>query len=280
MEKQLDWALAACARVMRPVVRLAVAMGIKHQHLSPLLHDLLLEEARRSWRLKGVEPNISQLSVTTGLNRKAVTSKVRAPDDVLPQTERSAAARTLTAWLQLAADRPEHRSLPIVAEHGTLSFETMARAASRGNVHHRAILDELVRLKMAGENNGFVELSAEGFVPVEDLQSMLAFLGDNVRDHLLAAVSNTLGEGPPMLERVVYASGLTLQDCDRIQKLVRQRWRALHHELTDELTRALAAAAGTGTARIRIGVYAYHEDTESGSTPAQAEVSTSSKRKS
>jgi len=87
-------------------------------------------------------------------------------------------------------------------------------------------------------------------VPVEDLQSMLAFLGDNGRDHLLAAVSNTLGETPRMLERSVYARGLTLEDCEKIQLLARERWTALHHELADS------------KARIRVGIYTYYEDDE------------------
>ena len=191
MENRLGWTLAACARIMRPVVRLALAMGVQHSHLESVLRDLLLDEARRSWRNAGTEPNISQLSVTTGLSRKAVTARVREPSDTLPHTETSAAAKTLTLWLQMLADNPERRLLPVVAEGGDLSFEAMARQASRGNVHHRAILDELVRLQMATERDGRAELKATGFVPVGDLQAMLAFLGDNARDHVLAGVSNS-----------------------------------------------------------------------------------------
>ncbi|VTU38541.1 hypothetical protein H4CHR_04454 [Variovorax sp. PBS-H4] len=260
MENQLAWALAACARVMRPVVRLALAMGVKHPHLEELLRDLLLSEARRSWQAQGVRnPNLSQLSVSTGLNRKAVTSKVRELGEALPHTEMSAAAKTFTLWLQMLAEHPEHRRLPIVAEAGVPSFETVARQASRGNMHHRAILDELVRLNMVAEHEGRVEITAEAFVPAKDLQSMLAFFGDNARDHLLAAVSNTLGERAPLLERAVYANGVTLQDCQGIEQLVRQRWSSLHHELTHEMTRAVTSAAGSASGRIRVGIYTYYE---------------------
>ncbi|VTU42797.1 hypothetical protein [Variovorax sp. RA8] len=91
--RQIGWVLEACARVMRPVVRLALAFGLKHSHLELALRELLIDEARRAWRLKGTEPNISQLSVTTGLNRKAVTAKVRDETEPLPHTEMSAAER-------------------------------------------------------------------------------------------------------------------------------------------------------------------------------------------
>src|SRR4051794_23549071 len=91
-EGQLAWVLGACERVLRPLVRLSLAFGIKYAHLEEVLRDVLLDEARRAWLEQGTEPNISQLSVTTGLNRKAVTSRVRDVPAQLPQTEMSAEA--------------------------------------------------------------------------------------------------------------------------------------------------------------------------------------------
>ena len=259
-DERLGWALSVCARVMRPLIRLALNMGVKHRDLEELVRDLLLEEARTSWREKGVEPNISQLSITTGLNRKAVTLKVRAPADALPHTDMSAASKTLTAWLELVSTLPDLKTLPVTAAEPLLSFEMLARRSSRGNHHHRAVLDELTRLHMVEEKDGRATLAVAGFVPADDVRSMLAFLGDNARDHLLAGVSNTFGRAPQMLERSVFAGGLTLDDCGAIQQLARLRWGALHHELAGLMTQAVDAAEGHGGARIRVGVYAYHEE--------------------
>jgi Family of unknown function (DUF6502) len=260
-EGQLAWVLEAFARVLRPLVRLALAFGVKHAHLEVLLRDILVEEARRAWLEKGTEPNISQLSVTTGLNRKVVTTKVREETASLPHTEMSAEAKTLTLWLQMFVDEPAYRSLPIVSDQESVpSFEAVARRASRGNVHHRAILDELVRLNMATERDGTAELAAAGFVPAGDLKGMLSFLGDNSRAHLMAAVSNTIGETPPLLERSVFATGISLEECERIHKLARERWGSLHDELTREMRRACEAADKRAPGRIRIGIYTYYED--------------------
>lgn len=259
-EGTMGWALQACARVMRPIIRLALALGLKHAQLELMLRELLIDEARRAWLDKGVEPNLSQLSVTTGLNRKAVTAKVRETEEPLPHTEMSAAAKTLTLWLQMSTDDPALLSLPITAEGEAASFETVARHASRGNVHHRTILDELVRLNMATEREGHVELNAAGFVPATDMKGMLAFLGDNARDHLMAGVANTLGAPAPLLERSVFATGISVEDCERIHQLARQRWRTLHHELTREMTRAFEAADKSASGRIRVGIYTYYED--------------------
>lgn len=265
MQDRLTWTQSALVRILRPAVRLALAMGLKHAQLEEILRDLLLDEARNLWRDQGVaRPNLSQISITTGLNRKDVTARVRQERDPLPATEGSAAAKAFTAWLQLAADEPDRRRLPIADPGDGPSFELVARLATRGNVHHRTLLEELQRLGLvtvlAGDAEGDVELASDGFVPAGSLRDMLAFTGDNVRDHLMAAVSNTLGQQPRMLERSVYASGLTGQECERIHQLARQHWESVHYRLVRKMTQAHTEAAGQGTARIRVGIYVYHED--------------------
>ncbi|QNP58027.1 DUF6502 family protein [Paenacidovorax monticola] len=261
MQERLTWTQSALARILRPAVRLALAMGLKHPQLEEVLRDLLLDEARHLWRNQGVaQPNLSQLSITTGLNRKDVTARVRQTRDPLPVTEGSAAAKAFTAWLQLAAEVPAHRRLRIADTGEGPSFELVARLATRGNVHHRAILEELQRLGLVTVLEGEVEMVGDGFVPANSLRDLLAFTGDNVRDHLLAAVSNTLGQEPRMLERAVYASGLTAQECERIHQLTREHWDAVHYKLVREMTQAYSKAEGQGTARMRVGIYVYHED--------------------
>lgn len=269
MHDRLTWTQSALARILRPAVRLALAMGLKHAQLEEILRDLLLDEAAHLWRGQGVpQPNLSQLSVTTGLNRKDVTARVRQTRDPLPVTEGSAAAKAFTAWLQLASEEPAHRRLRIADDEEGPSFELVARFATRGNVHHRTILDELVRLGLVQVSDGMVEMQGDGFVPVDSLRDMLAFTGDNVRDHLLAAVSNTLGQQPRMLERAVYASGLTAQDCQRIHQLARKQWDAMHYKLVREMTQAYSDADGQGTARMRVGIYVYHEDEQAAEASA------------
>jgi hypothetical protein len=259
---QLSLALSACARVLRPVVKLAMNLGLKQPHLQELLNDLLLDEARRSWGAKGVSANISQLSITTGINRKAVTLRVRTPRDPLEPTELSAAAKTLTLWIEMATDNKSLQTLPIAAEGKAPSFESIAWIGSRGNVHHRAILEELVRLGMVAEQGTQVELKAKGFIPANDLAGMLAFFADNGRDHLAATVSNILMERPPMLERAIFAGGLTLQACEEIHQLVRVRWGTLHHELAHQMRTAIDCGGEDATGRIRVGIYTYFEDTK------------------
>ena len=54
-----------------------------------------------------------------------------------------------------------------------------------------------------------------------------------------------------------------MQECERIHRLAREHWDAVHYKLVKEMTQAYQHAEGSGTARIRVGVYTYYED-ESG----------------
>lgn len=117
----------------------------------------------------------------------------------------------------------------------TPSFELYARAATRGDVHRRVVLDELVRLGMVTESEGKAELTAEAFVPTKDDKVLLAFVADNGHDHLLAAVGNLLTRQPLFLERSIFAKDMSLQACENIQDSMRKDW-ANHNRLMDSLT--------------------------------------------
>lgn len=271
MHDRLTWTQAAFARILRPAVRLALAMGLKHPQLEEVLRDLLVDEARNLWLKKdGSRPNLSQLATTTGLNRKDVTARVRDTRPVLPATEGSAAAKAYTAWLQVVAEDESQRTLPLADSGAGHSFELLARFATRGNVHHRTVLEELQRLNLVAVAGSEVKLLGGSFVPAGSVRDMLAFLGDNVRDHLQAAVSNTLGQQPRMLERAVYASGLEPDDCERIHQLTRQHWDTIHHQLVREMTEAVERCDGQGAARMRVGIYAYYENERDVPAPVKA----------
>jgi hypothetical protein len=129
------------------------------------------------------------------------------------------------------------------------------------------VLEELVRLGLCLRSEGHVELLAEAFVPTADLQSNLAFLADNLRDHANAAVSNVLGDGPLLLERAVFADGLSEADCEAVHQRVRERWGTLHRELVHDLTQAVEAPRGEPDRRLRVGIYVFHEPTEDKAQP-------------
>jgi hypothetical protein len=259
-EQRAGWVMEACSRLLKPLIRLAMAYGLKHAQLAELLRSLMIEEARALWIKRGViAPNVSQLSVTSGINRKLVTAKVRGEYENLPITETSMASRVFTHWLHLAHSQPEYASLPVSDLHAPMSFEAMAKKVISGDVHHKTIIDELVRLGLVQESSGKISLLKEAFVPSEDERSMLAFAADNGRDHMYAALSNVVGGKEPFLERAVYADGVALDGAWRVEQLARERWKQLHNELVVKMQEEVDQAEGKGEHRIRVGIYVYHE---------------------
>lgn len=259
MHKQVSWTSSAFARVLRPLVRLGLRMGLKYKQMDLVLRTVLLEEAQAL--VQAAQPaksNVSQLSIATGINRKDVSARLAQMTEPPASPPLPPAAQVFTAWMELAAADPALVRLPLSASAGALSFEALAARASRGNVHHRTLLDDLLRLGMVQESNGFAELQQAQFVPSQDLQYMLGFLADHTADHLAAAVNNVLDAGPKMLEQAVYADGLSEQECDRLHRLARQRWQTLHKELVKEMTLAVQKSEG-GNQRIKVGIYALTE---------------------
>lgn len=261
MSKRSAAAVAALERVLRPVVRLALAFGLKYQELDAIVRDLLISEAVREGGPPRRTPkvNVSQVSVTTGLSRVDIKERTQAPRAALPATEQSYAAKTFTLWQARAVDDPALRSIPLNAVGDEVSFAGLARLATRGNVHHRAVLSELIRLKMAEQDGEQVSLRATAFVPHGDEQEMLAFLADNTRDHLNAAVSNVIGGEAPFLERVVFSQGISERDCIAAMGTMRTGWSRVHANLVPQLNQAVDDLGAQAPFRIRLGVYAYYE---------------------
>jgi len=78
--------------------------------------------------------------VITGLNSKEVSPRVRlSVNDALPLIDASAATRVVTYWLQMSDKQPGLKTPPVMG--ASPIFELYPRAVTRGDVHHRAVLD-------------------------------------------------------------------------------------------------------------------------------------------
>jgi hypothetical protein len=270
--KQTDWAMGTVARLLRPIVRLALGMGLKHSQLDALLRQSLLSEARSVLTARGGTPtNVSQLAMVTGLHRKDVTSRLREGDDGgIPHTEASPASRVFTRWLQQVMADPALWRLPIADKAAGMSFETLARMETRGDVHARALLEDMERLGVVRCDGRFVELTRDGFVPSNDLQTLLSFLADNGRDHLSAGVANVTGEAPRFLERAIFTEGLSEAECEALQAGIRKDWDQLHAKIYSDMLASEQRSTDAPTHRMRVGIFTYFEPSQGGAQPPEA----------
>ena len=257
--------LSASTRVLRPLVELLLANGVKHAEIDEALRELLVQVAREQVPGAGESRAISRISVATGLHRKDVKRLMTTPGRLAELGRRSASSEVFTRWLtdERFLDRRGHpATLPrqAAANGEQPSFELLARETSR-DVHPRTILEELVRLRLARVDEADrVSLLTDAFVPSTGDRDMLHFLAENVGDHLSAAVANVNGPDDRFLEQSVFADELSEASIRQIEKLARKHWQALLRELAPKLQEMVdrdREKTRGANMRARIGMYSF-----------------------
>lgn len=264
--------LSASTRVLRPLVELLLANGVKHAEIDEALRELLVQAARAQVPGAAEARAISRISVATGIHRKDVKRLLTTPGRLAELGQRSASSEVFTRWLtdqRFLDARGRPATLPRQSADGAKpSFELLARETSR-DVHPRTILDELVRLKLARVDEADrVSLLTDAFVPAAGVREMLHFLAENVGDHLRAAVTNVQGQEDRFLEQAVFADELSEASIREIEKLARKRWQAMVRELAPKLQAMVERDRKKGRGanmRARIGMYSFANRMDEGS---------------
>jgi hypothetical protein len=253
-----------------PLVRLAMAHGVKFQDLADVLKIAYVDAGKESLQSAGQRVNASTLSVSTGLHRKDLANFLaqEVPQiDAEPPIE----ARIFARWTTDARFLDDHGQ-PIkliraaLPEHGEVaSFEELCRTVTT-DVRPRAVFESMLRLELVElDDDDKIGLAAEQLIPSQNLEKMLSLLRDNARDHLSAAVANTLGRKPAFLEQSMFANGLSQISSDKIHQAIRKRWLGLTQALVPQIQRSIdedkdAIQDGrTESTRLRVGLYFYSE---------------------
>lgn len=267
----------ALAGLLSQVARLGVAKGLPYAQVEEMLRQAFVQAASKAHPGLPEHRKVSRISTTTGINRREVTRLVQAlaQPEAAAVRPRSLASEAFAHWRTQPAYRNaagQPRSLPRLGPEP--SFETLAQAITR-DVHPRSLLDELVRLGLAqwDEATDQVRLARETFVASGDAARQLGFLGDNVGDHLRAAVDNVLGGDDRLhFEQALFADGLPPEALQSVRPAVRAQWQ----QLLAALVPALEAQVEQGArqqpppqGRLRVGLYTYHEGAAQG--PAEPE---------
>ncbi len=255
----------ALAGLLSSVAQLGVGRGLPYAAVEELLRQAFVQAAAQAHPGLPAHRKVSRISTTTGINRREVTRIVQQEParDAAPRP-RSLASEVFAHWRTQAPYRGQDGQPVVLPRQGALSFESLAQSVTR-DVHPRSLLDELVRLGLAlwDESSDQVSLQRETFVATGDLSRQLGFLGDNVGDHLRAAVENVLGgEDRLHFEQAVFADGLTAASIASVQPQVHAQWQALLAALVPALEARVAADATQQPApqgRLRVGLYSYHE---------------------
>lgn len=265
---------SALRRLLEPLAQLALARGLPYAALDELLRAALVDEARRLHGGAGSHGLVSRISTATGLTRREVGRLLErgAPEAV---ARPSLAAEVFARWMSepalLQGGRP--RVLPRLG--AAPSFEALAQSVTR-DVHPRTLLAELCRLELAhwDTDADTVALQRAAFVPRAELAHMLGLLGDNVGDHLHAAVDNVLGDGQVHFEQAVFADELSAESVQALRPVIAAQWAELFARIAPVLHQCIAEDRAQGRRqdqRVRIGFYSYAAGQADGAAPESAD---------
>lgn len=253
---------APLARLLRPLVRIAIRSGLTFPALVNLLRELYVNVAENDFALTSKNQTDSRVSLLTGIHRKEV-SRLRgagAPVNVVPASI-SRTSRILARWLADAefsdrAGRP--LPLPRIGSAGEASFDRLVESVTR-DVRPRVVLDEWIdRGLVVQDAEDRITLVQQAFVPKSGSDQQLYYLGRNLHDHIAAAVANVEAETPRFLERAVHYDGLTRE----VAEMLERRSREIAMDALTSANREAHAAAGeenAGPWRWNFGVYVYAE---------------------
>lgn len=190
--------LACALHVLRPVARLLLRNGVAYPAFAVAMKKVFLDAAHDELRDSGKKPTDSAVSLMSGVHRRDVRNLGRlaepqAQDDGF-ETPLNMASQVVARWLSqpdCLDDEGQPRPLPRTGD--APHFDAIVASIS-SDVRPRAVLDELVRLGMAQEDNDHVTLLATGFVPRQGFAEMAQLMQDNLHDHIAAAALNLQGE--------------------------------------------------------------------------------------
>jgi hypothetical protein len=255
-------ALQACARVLRPIVRLALERGLKYQDIDAVMRELMLDEATRDYRQRhGKKPSGSQLSVTTGINRKEVKRLTETPEntDLLAYKSESLTAQVFFAWIDGINKQLISSTLPILHTDDSMSFQSLCNSVVK-DVHFRSVLDELTRLGMTLENGGHVELTAQEFIPRRDSQMHLQLAAENAAAHLNSIAHNLENQKNAYLEQAMWVDQISLEDCQQLHALSKECWDKSRLAMRPPMQTMYEKRNETAQPyQVRIGMYCYME---------------------
>ena len=269
--------LKALARLLRPLVRLAIQSGVTFPLLAELLRTLYVEVATGELSPEPGHRTDSRISLLTGVHRKEIR-RLRAhptgPDEVPAAVTLS--SQIIARWMGTAAYVDASGAplpLPRTAPAPAPSFEALVEAVTT-DLRARAVLDEWLSQGIVTlDNEGRVQLDNAAFIPRQGREEQMFYFARNLHDHLAAAATNlTATEAAPFPDLSVHYDRLGPPAAARLEEAAREGARRLLLDinrvalaLVDEQEHAPAPLDtgqdhGTGGRRVNLGIYLYAVD--------------------
>ena len=260
--------LNACLALLKPMVAMLLRQGVAYPAFAVALKRVFLQAAQAELRAQGVALTDSAISLRSGIHRRDIREMTRTGVQVQAAASdlgkpMNMITQVVARWLSepLFADADGNpKLLPRTpADDG---FNALVTSVS-SDIRPRAVLDELLRLGIAQELEGGVQLLQTGFAPRQGLAEMTQLYQANLHDHL-AAASQNLDTGSNFLDQAIFVDQITEQSARHLHAVSAKAWRQAFKTVMQEAAKRFELDARDSPAhernhRARFGAYFYSQ---------------------
>lgn len=238
----------ALMRVLAPIIRFAIAKGVRFPDMAELLKQSYVGVANRI-DLPGKNMTTSRMALLTGLQRRDL--KERIGEGAIAQIKPNPVARVVAQWSAQGAGVLNRQE-----------FEVLVLGINK-DMHPRTLLDEMLRLDVVSEQDDEYRLTHSGLITSADEQTLLAYFAANLGDHASASVENVLAapKAGPHLDRAAHYNGLSAASAQELEKLARDLSQKALEELNTKALELQKSDGAAGPVRVRFGTYFYQTET-------------------
>jgi hypothetical protein len=253
-------ALQVAQATFEGLAPLLIEHGITSPEAEALLRAVCVHSAAKTQAIKGRRPNVSRVSVKTGVDRHTVTTLLRAPPeaDVTLSSRRDAMSRVIEGWL----------SDPEYTEKGTPRDLLIGDATSRGRnvwfliqryapgVWPRLIIDELIDMDHVDTlPDGRLRLKRTASPKPLTRRVIQEGANQQMRHAVRALFRDATKAGVGRTWRTAQSLEIGEQDLALVRKMLHDRLDVMFAWITDELNSARWRRDGSmaGT-RMRVGL--------------------------
>lgn len=235
----------------RPLARFCIRHAMQFQVAEEALRRAFVAVAKEEVAQSGSVPNVSRISVTTGINRRDVGRLMghleSDPEQI--EAETGIIVRVIGTWRGAARYLTESRKPRTLSVDGKQSeFFDLVRSVSK-DANPYAVLAELWRLNLIDRTERGVRLRSQAYVPAGDVRRGLGLLSTDLDDLISAVDENVFRPRPvPNLHIRTEYDNVPAVVGDKLRELLLQRGTEFHAALRDLLApydRDIAATAST-----------------------------------